>query len=384
MLALNVESLPLFASIIIALVISRRVGIGLSLLIASFFLGLLTVGLKIELIQCYFQLQSLEIVALVFLTYTLANLMDKLGMLEKISEWLNDSFGSISIALIPLVVGLIPMPAGALVSASMLLPVVRNARISAERLTIINYWFRHVWTPVWPLYPSVIIALAVLEVDYERYLRATIPIALASFFAGLFLLRNLHISFKPKEVKKILLNLYPIIVLITLFLTTKTLLTSIIVAIAIVVLHKKPEFGLLKQTLRKSLDLRIFALVFAVMGYKSIIQLSNSAQLLYSDLSFLPIQITAFAVSFLVGFATGIEMSYSSISLPIFHEFARETKNLLLLVTAGFFGVMLSPFHLCYALTVEFFKADFSKCYKILLRLVGPVVLFLIFVGTVY
>jgi len=379
-----VNSLPLFVSIIIALVLARKIGIGFSLLIASLFLGFSTIGLKIDLIRCYFQLQSLEIISLVFLTYSLANLMDRLGMLEKVSEWLNDSFGSVSIALIPLVIGLIPMPAGALVSASMLLPVVKNARIPAERLTIINYWFRHVWTPIWPLYPSVIIALAVLGVNYESYLHSTLPIAIASFFAGIFLLRKLRFNFKPKELKKLLLNLYPILVLIALFLTTKMLLPSIAVAIAIVLLHKKPDLEVLKQTLGKSLDLRVFALVFAVMGYKSIIQLSNSAQLLYSDLSFLPIQFIAFAVSFLVGFATGIEMSYSSISLPIFHEFTEEPRNLLLLITAGFFGVMLSPFHLCYALTVEFFRADFAKCYRILFKLVVPVVLILLLLSLVY
>ncbi len=378
------NSLPLLASILIALLLSRKIGIGFSLLIASLFLGVFTLGLNFDLVRCYFQLQSLEIMALVFFTYSLANLMDKLGMLEKISEWLNNSFGSMSVALIPLVMGLIPMPAGALVSASMLLPVVRNAKISAERLTVINYWFRHVWTPVWPLYPSVIIALAVLGVGYEVYLHSTLPIAIFSFIIGLFLLRKLRISFKPREIRKVLLNIYPILVLIPLFLTTKILLLSIAVSIAIIVLHKKPEVELLKQTLKKSLDLRIFALVFAVMGYKSIIQLGNSAQILYSDLSFLPTQITAFAVFFLIGFATGIEMSYSSISLPIFHDFAKEPRNLLLLITAGFFGVMLSPFHLCFALTVEFFKADFAKCYKILLKLVVPTVSFLLIVNTIY
>ncbi|MFN3383451.1 MAG: DUF401 family protein, partial [Archaeoglobaceae archaeon] len=45
---------------------------------------------------------------------------------------------------------------------------------------------------------------------------------------------------------------------------------------------------------------------------------------------------------------------------------------------AGFFGVMLSPFHLCFALTVEFFRADFAKCYKTLLKLVIPVVIVLL------
>lgn len=377
------NSLPLLVSTIIALLLARKIGIGFSLLIASLLLGISTIGFKIDLFQCYFQFQSFEIMMLVFFTYYLANLMDRLGMLEKISESLNTSLGSISLAVIPLVIGLIPMPAGALVSASMLQPFVKDVKISAEKLTILNYWFRHVWTTVWPIYPSVIIALAVLGIGYENYLLATFPIAVASFFAGLFLLRGLNFVFKPGELWQALLNLYPILFLILLYLTTKILLLSIAISLGLIIFHKRPGVQVLKQICRKSLDIRVFALVFAVMGYKSIIQLGNSAQILYADLSFLPIQITAFAVSFLVGFATGIEMSYSSISLPIFHEFAEEPRNLLLIVAAGFFGVMLSPFHLCYALTVEFFRADFAKCYRILLKLVTSVVCFLLIISVV-
>ncbi|MDW7989791.1 MAG: DUF401 family protein [Archaeoglobaceae archaeon] len=367
------QGIPLLVSIIIALVLARKFGIGISLLIASLILGISTLGISFELFRCYLQIQSFEIMVIVFLTYSLANLMDKLGMLEKISNSLNESFGLLSVALIPLVIGLIPMPAGALFSATMLIPVMKKSKISLEKLTVINYWFRHVWTPVWPLYPSVIIALAVLGIEYEEYLVVTIPISLLSFIAGLTLLRGLGVTFRFGKMKEALLNIYPILVLLLIYLLTKNLLIAILISVVTVLVHRRAKTVDLIGVFRKSFELRIFALVFAVMGYKNIIQSSNSANHLYNELSFMPVEVAVFIVSFLVGFTTGIEMSYSSISLPIFHEFAEKPENLLLIISAGFFGVILSPFHLCYALTVEFFKANLNGCYKILIKLVFPV-----------
>ncbi|MEM4575762.1 MAG: DUF401 family protein, partial [Archaeoglobaceae archaeon] len=234
------QSLQLFISIAITLILARKLGIGISLLISSFILGIFTVGFN-GLINCYLQLQSVELMLVVFLTYTLANTMDNTGMLEKLSKSLNESFGSLSIALIPLLIGLIPMPAGALVSASMLLPITKDSKISPEKLTVINYWFRHVWTPVWPLYPSVIIALAVLGVQYEHYLFATLPIALVSFILGFTLLRGLSFNLKISGLRKMVSSLYPIFILLALYLITKILLLSIAVSLLMVIILEKEK-----------------------------------------------------------------------------------------------------------------------------------------------
>lgn len=367
-----VQVLYLFVSIVLALTLARKIGIGLSLLIASLILGILTLGIGWKLLACFLQIQSFEIMLLVFLTYTLANLMDKLGMLEKLSRSLEQSFGSISISLIPLLIGLIPMPAGALVSASMLSPLTKDSKIGPERITIINYWFRHIWTPVWPLYPSVIIALVVLGMQYEKYLLSTFPIAIVSFLLGLTLLKDLNFEFRAEGLKDAFINIYPILALLLIYLIFRNLIVAVMVSILIVILHKKVGIEDLKLVIKKAFDLRILALVFAVIGYKNIIEFSKSAEALYEEISFMPVELTAFVLFFLVGFSTGIELSYSSIALPIFREFAEQPGNLLLAISAGFFGVMLSPFHLCYALTVEFFRAELGKCYRILLSLVVP------------
>ncbi|MEM0330687.1 MAG: DUF401 family protein [Archaeoglobaceae archaeon] len=360
--------ITLLFSVLIALILARKLGIGSALLVASLFLGFSTVGLSIDLFQSYFQLQSFEVLILLILTYFLAQSMDHFGFLERLSNSFSSSFGALSLALIPLIVGLIPMPAGALVSATMLLPMLKSDKISVERLTVINYWFRHVWTTIWPLYPSVIITLAVLGKDYGYYASIVFPISLFSFFAGFILLNGLKVSFKPKNLRDGILALYPILTLIAIYLATRNLILGVALAIALLLLDKRPGFANLKMLVAKALDLRLIILVFAVMGYKNIIEISNLAQQISNELSNLPTPIILFLLAFLVGFSTGIELSYSSIVLPVFLGSVGEPSNLMLLVLGGFVGVILSPFHLCFALTVQFFKADMYKCYLILLK----------------
>lgn len=360
--------ITLLFSVLIALILARKIGIGSALLIASLFLGFSTVGISKELFQSYFQIQSFEVLILLILTYFLAQSMDHFGFLERLSNSFSSSFGALSLALIPLIVGLIPMPAGALVSATMLLPMLKSGKISAEKLTVINYWFRHVWTTIWPLYPSVIITLAVLGKDYGYYASIVFPISLFSFLAGFILLHGLGASFELKNLRDGILALYPILTLIAIYLATRNLILGVALAIALLLLDKRPDFANLRKLIAKAIDPRLIILVFAVMGFKNIIEISNIAQQISIELSNLPTPILLFSLAFLVGFSTGIELSYSSIVLPVFLVALEEPRNILLLILGGFVGVILSPFHLCFALTVQFFKADMYRCYLIILK----------------
>ncbi|MEM2191970.1 MAG: DUF401 family protein, partial [Archaeoglobaceae archaeon] len=78
--------ITLLFSVLIALILARKLGIGSALLVASLFLGFSTVGLSIDLFQSYFQLQSFEVLILLILTYFLAQSMDHFGFLERLSN----------------------------------------------------------------------------------------------------------------------------------------------------------------------------------------------------------------------------------------------------------------------------------------------------------
>lgn len=370
------QSLALLASIALVLILIRKLGIGVSLFIGSAVLSYLLFGFDGfgVLLQTLTSLQTLKIVVIVILAFTLGYSMEYFGMLNELAEELSNAIGALSFVLIPLLIGLLPMPGGALISAVMLGPLVKKYAISPERATLLNYWFRHIWVTFWPLYPSVIIGAAVLNTDYFTFASATFPIAIFSIISGLMLTkgveRKLQIS---KNTLRALTNLYPIVILLLLSVILKLdLLVSLLVAILAVAVYRRGKLRDFEKILNKTIDRKIIVLVFAVMCYKSVIEMSGAAESLLTDISYeFPTPLAAFILTLLVGFATGIEMSYSSIALPLLTGFTGMgeiySKNLMLVISAGYLGVMLSPMHLCYVLTAEYFGTDISRTYRRLL-----------------
>ncbi len=370
------QSIALIASIILVLLLMRKIGIGIALFVGSIALAIAIFGLSgmIVVLKSIVEISTLRVVAIVVLAFALGHSMEYFGMLEVVTEELAKMLGALSFLVIPLLVGLLPMPGGALVSAVMLAPLLKKYKLSAEKVTFLNYWYRHIWVTVWPLYPSVIIGIAVLEIAYTTFAAATYPIAIAAFVSGLIFVRGLEkkLKFSTEAFKKFIFNFYPVFLLVILAAVIKVnLLLSLLICLAVVFVHKK-GISKIVDVFRKTIDPKIIILVFAVMSYKTVIMQSGAAKSLFTDISkALPAPIAAFLITFLVGFATGIELSYSSIALPLLTSFTGigiiNPKNLMLVIGAGFLGVMMSPLHLCYVLTAEYFKADVGKSYRMLI-----------------
>lgn len=374
------SSLALLFSIAVVLILIRKVNIGLAIFVGSAILAYLTLGADgfLVMLKSLANPQTIEIVVIVILAFTLGYSMEYFGMLEKVTGGLSESFGVYSFLLIPLLIGLLPMPGGALISAVMLRPLTKMYRISPEKATLLNYWFRHVWVTFWPLYPSVIIGAAVVNVDYFHFAAATFPIGVFALTAGLTLTRGMERRFRvSRNLFDSLINLYPIAILLILSVLLRLdLLLALVVAIAAVSIHNRAKLEDFREIFRRTVDKKIILLVFAVMVYKSVIQNSGAAESLFTDISLgFPAPAAAFLLTLLVGFATGIEMSYSSIALPLLTSFTGSgivvAKNLMLVIAAGYIGVMLSPMHLCYILTAEYFGTEIGKTYRQLLAIAG-------------
>jgi len=76
----------------------------------------------------------------------------------------------LAMAALPAMVGLIPMPGGALFSAPMVETAAGTEKVDPARLSAVNYWFRHIWEHWWPLYPGVILAVTLTESDLGPFM----------------------------------------------------------------------------------------------------------------------------------------------------------------------------------------------------------------------
>jgi integral membrane protein (TIGR00529 family) len=360
-------SLCLLISIATILILIRRFHVSVAVIVGAFVLGILTLGLDCfnVMFSTVTSFQTLKFLIIITLAFTLAYSMKESGALDMITQSSLSLFGKASTFVIPAMIGLLPMPGGAIVSAVMLRDIVKSFKISPEKATFLNYWFRHVWACLDPIYPSVIITLAILEISYLTLLKSTYLITLAMIAFGLPFV-SLERSNNPKDLRGFL-YLTPILIVVVLTVLGVDLAVSLTVAVSLLYIFRKPS---LREVAKKAINLKIYLLIVALLYYKDLIIKTGSSHELFEDLTSLgiPQPITATILSFVLGFVTGIESGYAALAIPLLTPFTGigeklVAKNLMLVVGAGILGVMFSPLHLCLILTREYYSANLEKVY---------------------
>ncbi len=313
-----------------------------------------------------------KIVAIVIFAFSIGYGMEVTGMLKRITGSVESITGIFSVAMIPMLIGLLPMPGGALVSAVMIKDFVEKFRISPEKAVFINYWFRHVWVTFWPLYPNIVIAMGILSANYAEIAGATYPILIASVVSGVALLGlKMKGSGNRKRELKGIIYMYPVLIIVVFTALTNDLLIALIASLASIVIFNR-AYSKVPEIFRKTIDFKIILLVIGVMIYKTAIEMSGASQAFYQEvLSLSNPYIAGFALPFVIAFATGIELSYTSVALPLLTSFTGTVdvveKNLFIVFLGGILGVLLSPMHLCLILTAQYFRARLYLVYRYLI-----------------
>ncbi|WP_038057553.1 DUF401 family protein [Thermodesulfobacterium hydrogeniphilum] len=371
----------LLSIFIILFIIRTKKSVTLAILIGSFVLGFLTIKEKTltRFLITITSKDTLELIVLIVSAFILGFSMQEFGLFQNLSEKIEALTGKMSLIILPAIVGFLPMPGGALVSAIMIKDLVLKYQVDPVKATFINYWCRHLWVAVWPLYPSFILAKTITNAELLKIIEADYLITLAMiimifiFMKDFFKMRT-KTSFNLNDLKSVISSLYPLILIIILsFFFHIKLLITIPCTIALLYFHKHPKPSQIKGILRNSLDPGILLLIIGVMFYKHLIIYTNSAQIFFEDLKMfhIPIPFAAFMLSFIIGFAVGIELGFSAIVFPLLLNFSGmgsffNPLNFMLIFGGGLMGVMLSPLHLCLILTSKYYKADLVKVYKYL------------------
>jgi integral membrane protein (TIGR00529 family) len=305
-----------------------------------------------------------------------------------------------SLVLIPAAIGLVPLPGGALFSAPLVGRSAENSNSSPEWKAAVNYWFRHILEYWWPLYPVVIVTLSIFTLQTWKFMLLQIPFTFVSLSAGyFFLLRHQTFSFTtddPAEQKlpsivKVLLPII-IIVLATLLLPgffhkilpglnpaswkLLSMLTGLIISLTLIQSGRANYSRKMFSDLFTLKTLNVFITLGGVMIFESLLNSSGLIPLAGRELSTgqVPIGLIIAFLPFLAGLVTGIAIGFAGVAFPIVVGFItageinmQPMAALVLAFSMGYAGMMLSPVHLCFLLTVEYFSASFLKVYKYIL-----------------
>ena len=402
----------LFAFVLMLAGMRFKVGLGLSILLGSLVMGFMFGLGPLQWAEtgamALTQEKFLFLTAIVGFILILSDAMERSGQSKRLMESLSGFLTSPRLRLIffPALIGLLPMPGGAVFSAPMVKTVSEGMRISSSDKAVVNYWFRHIWELVWPLYPGIILTVALADIQIIDLIAYTWPGTPLMLLTGwIFFLRPGVLGAKDlvienlsterskaaafKEGLPLLVAIVGAIGLegaIAAFVPSVPFEMGVIVALGlsvVCVMAQNTQLGmrfLRDVLLKKSLWSMIFVIV-AIFVFKDVMQAAGVVQemarvagggaALFAAAVFLP---------FLVGMVAGINVAFVGATFPLLLGLLTslgmqdQTIPYLVLATfAGFTGVMISPIHICLILTCQYFNCDLGKTWR---KLVPPCLIF--------
>ncbi len=326
--------------------------------------------------------QTLKLLIVIASALTLSSLMEEKGLLANLAVAMESIGPRLAIHVVPAIIGLVPMPAGALVSATSVRGLARRLHLTPEQSTFINYWFRHLWEFVLPVYPSIIITSVLIGTSIFSVMKTLAPITALSIICGVAvsyrILKGKTSKTKGESPKKIAYNFlkaaWPILLLVPSILLGLNPMIAFPLTLVLLAAQQRVKWPELWKALKYGLNPKILFLLYSVMLFKVIIERADAAGVLISDMQAIglpPILMLA-VLPLLIGLATGISMAFVGIALPLLLPYIALDSGisgpaLLLAFVSGMMGILVSPLHLCLILSSEYFNANLGKVYRYIL-----------------
>jgi uncharacterized protein len=386
-----------------------RLGLGLGYSILLF-AALLTLWTGTGLNGAAFQVHTLLspenylLLAVILLLLFFTEALDKTGKMKRtidaIQTWLKSP--RLLLAGFPALVGLLPMPGGALFSAPLVAAVDEENRLAPAHKAAINYWFRHIWEYWWPLYPGIILAIKYSGISAGLFFLLQMPYTVAAVAAGyLFIMRRIPTR-KEKYIRGVFdlqgaaSALWPIAILVTTSLAgsfalpgigiTKTLanilgmMVGLVIGLVAVFWNNTGALShaLGMFTKRNTWDMMLLVLGIQVFSAALTCPLGTgpaaSLVTIMRDefLSMgIPILLVIAFIPFISGAVTGVAFGFVGASFPIVIALLGVSPPLNVVCAAtvfaygcGYFGMILSPVHICFVVTNEYFKTRLFSSYR--------------------
>jgi integral membrane protein (TIGR00529 family) len=352
----------------------------------------------------------------VFQIIWLSSQMSRTGVMKDLVTALRSRLSRrASIAVLPAIVGMLPMPGGAIFSAPLVQDCDSKNELDALLKTKINYWFRHVWEYWWPLYPGVLLAIDLSGLQVWQFVLIQLPMTLLAVTVGyVFLLRKIpggeeeSKAFEHHSVPEILRLVAPVLAVIVVYVAVRVffpfvtdrnkylpMILGIFAAIGVHQCQRPLGWSAWREVLcsKKTLNLAVIVAVVRIYGAFIEARLPTGELLvavMRNELAgwHVPVVSVMMLIPFISGLSTGLAIGFVGASFPIVISLLGENPGMAELVPAvvlafgfGYMGMILSPVHVCLIVTNEHFS---TRLVHSIARLVRPAVTVLIGVLAYY
>lgn len=331
------------------------------------------------LIETLTQKDFYEVILVIYGIYLLSDTMKRSGSSQIFAKNIESLFNSRqAIGLMPMLLGLLPMPGGAMFTAPMVKDISDENKIDRVEATAMNYWFRHSMEFFWILYPALILESALTGINLTRLLMLQLPIGLFAIIGGWIYFKNGKIKVKKDKDNWISLfkSILPIVIIIIGVVSSLPgWMVVLIVSLVYTIYNKnyKDIFNIRGET--------ILLLLF-VFWYKNFITVSNLSNDFVDNLTLWGVNPWWIIMisPIVIGLITGITQAGFAVTMPIALSFVEAGIIPLVpvAITTYFFsvlGVLLSPVHLCLLLTTKYFEVSiFSVIKKIIIPIICAII----------
>ncbi len=403
---LNIPAMLRILAVFVAVLASLRLRLSLWL---SFFSGALLLGLLFgmgpvaiaaSIADSMTSPKTLSLSVVVCLILVLSLSLEQSGQMKHLLDRFQGLIASpgINLIMFPALIGLLPMPGGAVFSAPMVRVIGDRLSISQDRLNFINYWFRHIWEYWWPLYPGVLLTTALSGIDLWTFVLFLSPLTAVSLMLGYGVLHRWIGSAAPAAPRDVhrptagpfVKELMPILIVVAGGLGAGQILSALfgssisvtkefglIAALAAAIgwvwqSRRMPALERRRVVFHPQL-LRMFAMVSAIFIFNGILEDSSAVKIVSQELVRwnIPLAPITVVLPFLVGGVVGLTIAFVGTTFPIIISLVQAVGSadllpayMMLAMVSGFVGVLISPLHLCLLLSSEYFQTRFSPVYR--------------------
>lgn len=335
--------------------------------------------------------ETLKIVAALELVLVFSALMKDRGSMDRAISALRGIFrdARITVAVIPAVIGMLPVVGGAMLSAPLVAAASDELRLTPERRTFLNFWFRHVWEYALPTFPAVFLTAGIVGLPIADLVLINLPLTAASILTGIaFGFKDVQVSAKERthaagdfgrNALSFVLNLLPLflVILLTVCFDIHLAYSMALVTTGVVVLYRI-SVKRLRQVALRHVSVELAVLICGIMVFKEILMASGAMNRIAAEFAHMgvPVAVLVVVIPALIAFMTGYTTAFVGLSFPVLLPFLNADGAgpyyVMLAMASGICAHLLSPMHACYVMTLQYYQANMAKTYRLLL---GPALL---------
>jgi integral membrane protein (TIGR00529 family) len=283
------------------------------------------------------------------------------------------------VGLLPAVIGLLPVPGGALMSAPLIETEANKLELKKDMKTYVNVWFRHTIFPVYPMSQVLILTAALTGISLTSLIMRQSPVVILMVAVGYLIAfrkvstikNNTERTRLGPNLKSLLTAFSPILAMIfpvAMFRIDVSI--AAFIGVAVLLLITRPSLKTLSMPFRNKAIYGVTLAAYGAMLLRDVTIASGVSDFVGSMIASGNVNevVLLSTVPAVLGFLVGSPSGGIAISVPMLAGTLNFTPNTAgLLYIAAYLGYVGAPTHLCLVLTADYFKCPLGRLYKYLI-----------------